>query len=103
MPTRIEIRLAERNKGQNLALTAYVYHGDRLVCSDEIMLDSAIIVVTLGTLRLGRSIQFYRAINPTVEVEFSATDEAASVVTAKAGPKRIADFYVAAKFAEEVL
>ena len=48
MTTCIEIRLAERTKGENLALTAYVYHGDRLVCSDEIMFDRAILVVTLG-------------------------------------------------------
>lgn len=103
MTTRIEIRLNARTKGRNLALTAYVYHGERLVCSDEIMFDSAILVTTLGVLRLGRSIQFYRAIDPTVEVEFSATDEAAAIVTAKAGPERIAEFYTAAKFAEEVL
>lgn len=103
MTTRIEIRLAERTNGENLALNAYVYHGERLVCSDEIMFDSAILVATLGALRVGRSIQFYRAVNPAVEVEFSATDAAAAIVTAKAGPKRIAEFYAAAKFAEEVL
>lgn len=102
MTTRIEIRLAERAKGENLAITAYVYHGERLVGSHEIMFDSAILVVSLGALRVGRSIQFYRAINPAVEVKFSATDEAAAIVTDKAGPKRIADFYAAAKFAEEV-
>lgn len=99
MATRINIVLDATHKGENLAARAYVYRDDVLIEGMELFSEPAIIGAATGALTLGRAVQFFRAVNRTVEIEFSATDAATAAVAAKAGPKRIAEFYAAARFA----
>jgi hypothetical protein len=100
MTTRIEIRAYEILKGEKLTIRAYVYHGDELVSGLDVFEHHAIIVAATGPLHVGRAVQFFRAVNPDAEIEFSMSDEFAGVVTAKAGAERVAAFYAAAEFAE---
>lgn len=97
---RIEIRAYEILKGEKLRICAYVYHGDSLIQGLDIMEDLPILVASTGPLALGRAVQFFRAVNPGAEIEFTMSDEFAGVVTSKVNAKRVDEFYAAAKFAE---
>jgi len=97
---RIEIRAYDILDGEKLTIRAYVWHGEKLVSGIDVMEATPTLVASTGPLHVGRAVQFFRAVNPDAEIEFTMSDEFAGAITAKASAERVGEFYAAAKFAE---